>query len=348
MRRAILTFAGKVRVSASSEVWRNVATVMKQAGANIEAAGSTFLHMSPGTADPLSGSFTLSAFGAKISPSSVAERCHRGEDMLGCALCVKALLPEDRVQIMMDLLSAESPLQVYSVSIAPQEQLLNSQASGVQPTSAPSTATAPAVTRCTTGTLYLYGIDRPGQLSTITETLSRFGVVIMHLSVQKAIDVLEGADIPTASGGLLAENILKVAFHDAAIDEAELMREIRRVGVSVGYAVTCLTTDREYRLRARTPSYILQRKAFTLAYLNAMAREGAANRPLPGVGARAFDYWRRRALQVASSGDEGRTAALAAASRRAACRRDAGRPPRGRLRRSRAELPQDSAHPGHL
>jgi len=283
MRRVILTFSGKVNVSGGSEIWSRIARVMKAAGANIETAGSTFVRMArAGGDDNLdSVSFSVSAFGAQVSPAVMDERL---ED-LGCAMYLKAILPQSRVTKMMQLLRTESPLQVYTVSSSAAQPARLAQASCNQEDPR-------------TGTVHLFGVDRPGQLARITQLLSRFGASVMQLHVHNSM--LERVPLGVAS---LAENRVRIVF-DESTDVALLRTELQRVGQEVGYAVTCLTTDTQSGLRNTLPSYVLWKKAFAMAYLSTVAgrcSRGHARPSAPRARASATSRatqdsrcWRRR------------------------------------------------------
>jgi len=246
----ILTFSGKVEVSSGSELWSRIARVMKAAGANIETAGGTFVQMARGgnsssnEDSPDSVSFSVSAFGAQISPAVLKE----GREDLGCAMYVKALLPQSRVPKMMQLLRAESPLQVYTVSNSAKVSAKLAKSHGYED--------------ARTGTVHLFGVDAPGQLARITETLRNFGATVMLLRVKSNLIGVVPPGVPP-----LCENRVRIVF-DESLDEGLLRRELQRVGQEVGYAVTCLTTDTQSRLRATLPSYVLRKKAFAMAYLS--------------------------------------------------------------------------------
>jgi len=267
MRRVILTLSGKVSVSSGSEIWSRIARVMKAAGANIETAGGTFVRMPQGgEEDSLENmSFSVSAFGAHISPA-VLEADVKD---LGCAMYLKAILPQSRVTSMMQLLRTESPLQVYTVSC-----------SGTLPARL-------ALSHCfqedaRTGTVHLFGVDRPGQLARITQTLSRCGATVMQLHVQSSVSSA-AERYPLGVAGL-AENSMRIVVDDS-FDAALLRREIARVGAEVGYAVTCVTMDSQARLRSTLPSYVLRKKAFAIAYLGTVTgRRSRGPRRVPGVG----------------------------------------------------------------
>ncbi|CAK0858920.1 unnamed protein product, partial [Prorocentrum cordatum] len=120
VKRVILTFSGRVRVSSGSEIWSRVAEVMSAAGANIENAGGTFVQMQQrlgGGAGREGAGFSVSAFGACISPSEanassqVAADGDGQEDLLGCTMWLKATLPSSHVNKMMQSLQTGSPLQ---------------------------------------------------------------------------------------------------------------------------------------------------------------------------------------------------------------------------------------------
>ncbi|CAJ1350368.1 unnamed protein product [Effrenium voratum] len=113
-----------------------------------------------------------------------------------------------------------------------------------------------------------FGVDRPGQLARITETLSRFGVSVSNLRVQSgSADSTKGDFVPCPSGGPLAENRIRIRF-DNSVDAADRLRkEIQLVGEEMGYAVTCLTLDSHAQFRAFMPSYLLRRRAFVVTYL---------------------------------------------------------------------------------
>lgn len=118
----------------------------------------------------------------------------------------------------------------------------------------------------TTGTIYLFGVDRPGQLARITTVLTEQRVTLLNLRVQKGFADLKHCEFVQRNGGPLAENRMRIIFDEAAVDLAVLRAEIQRVGEEVGYPVTVLTTDVQSQLRAWLPSYLLRRKAFTVAY----------------------------------------------------------------------------------
>lgn len=285
MRRVILTFSGKVELSDGSEIWSRIANVMKAAGANIETASGTFVQLLPVEEDENGGPscFSVSAFGACISPSQQGEIGRKegsagdsSEQLLGCSMYVKALLPEGQVANMMQLLQRQSPLQVYTVS-------LSSDAAQALPDRPHWMPTQQDADPRQTGTVYLFGVDRAGQLARITETLREFKVIIMHLRVQTGFVDADKLDfVPAMHDGALAENRLRVTLPCDA-DLAHLREEIARVGQEVGYAVTCLTTDSQSRLRAQVPSYMLRRKAFSIAFLAeaaAMAGRSMHRRPV--------------------------------------------------------------------
>jgi len=279
LREVILTFSGKVRVSSGSDIWTTAASVMKSAGANIQSAGGTFVRMPLSIGDKTpSTTFSVSAFGAHISPSQLAVDSHGEEDFLGCALYIKAVVPGSGLTRMQQLLQTQSPLQVYTVSLGTKSNVAVPRAEqagsgGTIPRIPPSSATdtLPLATR-RKGWLYLFGVDRPGQLARITETLGRFGVTILHVRVHSGIaDVDECDFVVTSTSGPLAENRIRFTFDDDKLDEAReevLRQEIQRIGPEVGYAVTCLMTDVGDRLRMVMPSYLLRRKAFAMSYLD--------------------------------------------------------------------------------
>merc|ERR1740121_3262829 len=111
---------------------------------------------------------------------------------------VKAILPESRVATMMRLLQTQSPLQVYTVSlgvdyVSPQYDWRREESQ--------------------MGTVYLFGLDRPGQLARITEILSRFGASVLHLRVQSGTADVEKCDFAeTRRGGPLAELRVRIIF----------------------------------------------------------------------------------------------------------------------------------------
>jgi len=143
-----------------------------------------------------------------------------------------------------------------------------------------------------TGTIFLFGVDRPGQLARITKVLREQRVTVYHLRVESGEPDHESCDFVHATGGPLAENRLRIVFEDPDIDLTKLRIELERVGREVGYAVTCLTKDTQSQLRAWWPSYLLRRKAFTVAYAAERAsREAEAQgeaRRQPKLGARPF------------------------------------------------------------
>ncbi|CAE7727350.1 unnamed protein product [Symbiodinium pilosum] len=95
---------------------------MSTAGANIETCGGTFVQMQ-NVGDPEAEqvqSFSVSAFGACISPAILTEDT-ADDTHLGCTMFVKAILPADRVQTLMKLLQTEGPAQVYTASLSSAE-----------------------------------------------------------------------------------------------------------------------------------------------------------------------------------------------------------------------------------
>ncbi|CAE8733661.1 unnamed protein product, partial [Polarella glacialis] len=291
-KRVILTFSGKVRASSGSEIWSRVAQVMSAAGANIETAGGTFVPMELGSEEAESESFSVSAFGACISPSILPADGLREEPLLGCTMFLKAVLPNERVSDLMQLLRTQSPLQVYTISLS----------SDAVPCSATDSCperdlqTGEAGDR-ETGTLYLFGVDQPGQLARITEMLSRHGVSVSHLRVQSGGPDPAKCDFaPSASGGgPLAENRIRIIYNAASTDTEKLRRDIQRVGEEVGYSVTCLSMDSESQFRAMTPSYVLRRKAFAVAYLQEVSAKSKVVDLVPDGSARRR-VLRRRVL----------------------------------------------------
>lgn len=265
--------------------------------------------------------FSVSAFGAHISPSQLTVDASHGsdEDLLGCTIYIKAVLPEVNVQEMMQLLQTQSPLQVYTVSLGSVgAEACYDILSASKPLAGVPGVVTPLVSavqaKGQTGTLYLFGVDRPGQLARITEALGRFGVTILHLRVQCGGADADEVDFVPSAGGPLAENRMQLTFGDAMQEEGSedlLRREIQRVGEKVGYAVTCLMTDCN-DFRTVMPSYLLRRKAFAMTYLDvvSMQTRGRPRRPqstapsrarfkcLPGVGGRSrggcWLAWRRR------------------------------------------------------
>lgn len=267
MKRVLLTLSGKVRLNSSSEIWSRVANVMKAAGANIETAGGTFVQIPQGREQDDS-SFSVSAFGACISPSLLSGGGAQGPAaLLGCTMYLKAILPEDRVPVMMRLLQTQSPLQVYTFCL--------SRDAGK---ALPGRPHWNQESRQQAGIIYLFGLDRPGQLARVTETLSRFGVTVMHLRVHSL-------DQNGAIGGPFAENRIRVVFDEASLDLPLLRREIQRIGEEVGYAVTCITTDAQTQLRAWMSSYLLKRRAFSICYLE--EKDKASSQRSPPRGFRA-------------------------------------------------------------
>eukprot|EP00931_Biecheleriopsis_adriatica_P109894 TRINITY_DN84163_c0_g1_i1.p1 TRINITY_DN84163_c0_g1~~TRINITY_DN84163_c0_g1_i1.p1 ORF type:complete len:351 (-),score=44.26 TRINITY_DN84163_c0_g1_i1:58-1083(-) len=283
--RVILTFSGKVRASDGSEIWSRVAKVMRTAGANIETCGGTFVQMQQSSRQEqdedihVQESFSVSAFGACISPAALPEAGTDEEPRLGCTMFVKAVLPAMRVAKLMRLLQTQSPLQVYTAS-------LSSKTSSSWQTPCAATGLPHLETNRQTGSLHLFGVDRPGQLARITEILTRYGVGVSNLRVQNGIIAPDSCDfVPTASKAPLAENRIRIVFDANLLDLDRLRREIQRVGEEVGYAVTCLTVDAQSQFRAFMPSYLLRRRAFALAYLMQARASKAARRclkrPLP-------------------------------------------------------------------
>eukprot|EP00971_Amphidinium_carterae_P089983 1781179-Amphidinium_carterae.1 len=90
----------------------------------------------------------------------------------------------------------------------------------------------------------------------------------MNLRVTSGIADPEKGEFVPATGGPLAENQLKVLSQNPDLDEAKLRNEIDVLGRRIGYGVTCLAMESEWRLRARLPSYELRRRAFAVAFLN--------------------------------------------------------------------------------
>ncbi|CAE7456888.1 unnamed protein product [Symbiodinium natans] len=231
---------------------------MSTAGANIETCGGTFVQMQnvgDAEADEVQ-SFSVSAFGACISPAVLTEDAD--DTHLGCTMFVKAILPADRVQTLMKLLQTESPAQVYTASLSsadqkstPLEHCLSELGSSQH-----------------NGTLHLFGVDRSGQLARITETLTQFGVSVSNLHVQSGSADSGKCDfVPCPTGGPLAENRIRIRIDTNAVDISRLRKEIQRVGEELGYAVTCLTLDAHAQFRTFTPSYLLRRRAFVATYL---------------------------------------------------------------------------------
>jgi len=277
----ILTFSGKSLVASSGEIWSRVAHVMKMAGANIETCGGTFAQMPTDDDDSLeTSSFSVSAYGANISSSLPIVNNQGQQQLLGCTMYFKAVLPESGIEKMMKLLRQQSPLQVYTVSLgtfsgprgASQGSKLLPGKKDPNHYNSLENVGATQQTGCQTGTVYLFGIDRPGQLAAITEVLSKFDTTILHLRVQVGIADPEKCDFVLAHGGTLAENRIKIGFAERTMDEALLRCELQRVASAVGYAVTGLTIDRESQLRATLPSYLFRRKAFVVAFLDTVGR----------------------------------------------------------------------------
>lgn len=272
----ILTFSGKVRASGGSEIWSEVAKVMRDAGANIETSGGTFIRLRE-KADNEAESFSVSAFGACISPATLAvDRSGGGEEpRLGCTMFVKAIMSEERVPKLMELLQTRSPLQVYTASL-----------SSKAPVPVDAKAQTSTLAQCLpdvasggqTGSLHLFGVDRPGQLAQITKVLTEFQVSVSNLRVESGwIDRTKRDFVPSASGGPLAENRFRIVFNTLELDIAKLRSELQRVGKEVGYGVTCLSIDSESQFRANVPSYFLRRRAFALAYLSEVSTRRPAN-----------------------------------------------------------------------
>jgi len=151
------------------------------------------------------------------------------------------------------------------------EALSSSSAPARTAAEATSTGASATPKQPITGTLYLFGIDRPGQLAEITKLLNRFGVTIMNLRVTSGIADPEKGEFVPATGGPLAENQLRVLCENPDLDETEFRREIQVVGRRIGYGVTCIALESEWRLQARLPSYELRRRAFAVAFLNTQA-----------------------------------------------------------------------------
>ncbi|CAK9029993.1 unnamed protein product [Durusdinium trenchii] len=247
-KRVILTISGKVGASDGSDLWNQLAQVMRAADANIEVCGGTFVQMqSNAGANEEAESFSVSAFGACISPAGLPEGDSEDDTHLGCTMFMKAVLPSARVPTLMKLLQTHSPAQVYTASLSTPEdfqarssieQCFNSLHSHQQ-----------------TGTIYLFGVDRPGQLAKITETLTRFGVGVSNLRVQSgSADSSKGDFVPCPTGGPLAENRIRIRFDNSSIDTADRLRkDIQSVGEELGYAVTCLTLDSHAQFRAFMP-----------------------------------------------------------------------------------------------
>lgn len=278
MKRVILTISGKVGASDGSDLWNQLAKVMSAADANIEVCGGTFVQMQSdngGTNEEAEG-FSVSAFGACISPAGLPE----GDDdstHLGCTMFVKAILPSNRVQTLMKLLQTHSPAQVYTASLSSPEK--PDRGSSIED------CFASLHSHEQTGTIYLFGIDRPGQLAKITETLTRFGVSVSNLRVQSGgADSNKGDFLPCPTGGPLAENRIRIRFDNTSMDTADRLRkDIQSVGEELGYAVTCLTLDSHAQFGAFMPSYLLQRRAFVVCYLMEMRKRANVRlrRPIP-------------------------------------------------------------------
>jgi len=275
MKRVILTISGKVGAADGSDLWNQLAKVMSAADANIEVCGGTFVQMSDKGKTSEGESFSVSAFGAYILPAGLSESDDKTH--LGCTMFVKAILPSARVPALMKLLQTHSPAQVFTASLSSPEpperghsieDCFNSLHSHEQ-----------------TGTIYLFGIDRPGQLAKITETLTRFGVSVSNLRVQSGgADSSKGDFLPSPSGGPLAENRIRIRFDNSSMDTADRLRkDIQTVGEELGYAVTCLTLDSHAQFGAFQPSYLLQRRAFVVCYLMEMRKQAKVRlrRPIP-------------------------------------------------------------------
>lgn len=275
MKRVILTISGKVGAADGSDLWNQLAKVMSAADANIEVCGGTFVQMSDKGKTSEGESFSVSAFGAYILPAGLSESDDKTH--LGCTMFVKAILPSARVPALTKLLQTHSPAQVFTASLSSPEpperghsieDCFNSLHSHEQ-----------------TGTIYLFGIDRPGQLAKITETLTRFGVSVSNLRVQSGgADSSKGDFLPSPSGGPLAENRIRIRFDNSSMDTADRLRkDIQTVGEELGYAVTCLTLDSHAQFGAFQPSYLLQRRAFVVCYLMEMRKQAKVRlrRPIP-------------------------------------------------------------------
>lgn len=307
--RVILTFSGKVRASRGSEIWSKVAKVMRDAGANIETSGGTFIRLRQ-KADNEAESFSVSAFGACISPATLAvDKSEGGEEpRLGCTMFVKAIMPEDRVPKLMELLQTQSPLQVYTASLSSKSAALQAQ----EQACTLGQCVPDSTSGWQTGFLQLFGVDRPGQLARITEVLTDFGVSVSNLRVESGwIDRIKCDFIPSASGGPLAENRIRIVFNMLQLDIVRLRSEIQSVGEEVGYAVTCLTIDSQSQFRANMPSYFLRRRAFAMAYLS----EVSSSRSASSRSGRRSIFARRRCRprpgrRRSSSSSSGESAAI--------------------------------------
>jgi len=269
-RQVILTFSGVVPVSSGSAIWSKIAQVMKAANANIANASGTFLQIHKGLgrrAASIQGSnFSVSAFGACISPS-LPPVDYGDEDLLACTMYLKVRLSCSGVDKMMCLLRTESPLQVYTVSHSHSSEGECSSSSSSSSNTDMIEGVQQQGQDAQTGTVYLFGLDRPGQLCKITKVLMSFGVSILHLRVKSGTVAFGKCDFVSDSGGPLAENSIRIAFDGTKLDVPMLRRKIQDLGMEVGYCVTCVTIDSHNRLRSRLPSYNLRMKAFILAYL---------------------------------------------------------------------------------
>eukprot|EP00435_Cladocopium_sp_Y103_P001422 s5642_g1.t1 len=262
MKRIILTISGKVGAADGSDLWNQLAKVMRAADANIEVCGGTFVQMSDKgkTSEARHGKtwryrfqWNLRDF-AFCSGASIDEAPTDAQPSAGF-----------HSQLELARTSRERALYRPKLKYSRSISLFLSALKTSQ-----------------------FGIDRPGQLAKITETLTRFGVSVSNLRVQSGCaDSSKGDFLPSPSGGPLAENRIRIRFDNSSMDTADRLRkDIQTVGEELGYAVTCLTLDSHAQFGAFQPSYLLQRRAFVVCYLMEMRKQAKVRlrRPIPLKG----------------------------------------------------------------
>mmetsp|Transcript_13334 Transcript_13334/g.31234 ORF Transcript_13334/g.31234 Transcript_13334/m.31234 type:complete len:365 (+) Transcript_13334:80-1174(+) len=262
LQEALITLSGVNPAASANDVWCGVAKIMGQANANIMDASGSFVKINSrggGHANTnASGlSFLVNAFNTTITP--FAERGGGGHmDSAAVSVFLKVNLPARNMEKMLHLLHTRFPRLVCTVTV------------GGEPSDTDKEKVdKPADAVSWTGTMYLFGEDRVGQLAAISEAMVQSRLMILQLTVTTGFYDPVTGEFVEGIGGPLSENRIKFAVYDGTLIHEEVVNEkVAEASQKVGYGVTSVLWDHQGTQEQDLAYYFMKRKEFILDYMN--------------------------------------------------------------------------------